>query len=103
MKYVTATFGALLIFAGAFLALMMLSGLVFPQLYSHVGGVVAAYAVGVPLAITAAVLSFRATLRHYAPKSPPPTERIHCPGCGETLAGSAEQCPLCGRVLSPRK
>jgi DNA-directed RNA polymerase subunit RPC12/RpoP len=75
-------------------------GLVFPQLYKSVAGLVVLYAVGLPLAITAAVLSFRATLRHYTPKAARKSETIRCPGCGETLPPSAEQCPLCGHRLS---
>ena len=76
--------------------------LVLERLKNSVALAGIALVIGVPLAITAAMLSFRATLRHYAPKAASETERVRCPGCGETVPRSAEHCPLCGRGLSEK-
>lgn len=61
--WVTATVGALLVLLGAFIALQLLGVFLVPWAYQSATGVVVSYLVTVPLAIAAAVLSFRATVR----------------------------------------
>jgi hypothetical protein len=68
MKWVVATVGGLLVTVGAFLAIMLIPSVAYPALYKSMPALVALYVVGVPLAIAAGVLSFRATLRQYAKK-----------------------------------
>jgi hypothetical protein len=68
MKWVVASIGSLIVFIGAFLAIMLLPVAVIPAVYESIVGMVAMYVVGIPLAFTAGVFSFRATLRQYARK-----------------------------------
>jgi hypothetical protein len=65
MKWVVASVGGLLITGGAFLAIMLIPAVAFPAVYESMVGLVAMYAIGVPLALLAGVSSFRATLRQY--------------------------------------
>jgi preprotein translocase subunit SecY len=64
--YIVAALGALFVLGGAFLAIMLIPTVLFPAIYESIAGVVLMYVVGVPLAILAAALSFRATLRAYS-------------------------------------
>lgn len=68
MKWIVATVGAVIVTIGALLALLLAPALVVPALYQTAIGLVALYVVAFPLAITAGMLSFRATLRQYATK-----------------------------------
>jgi hypothetical protein len=68
LKYVTATIGALLVVFGAFLALMLIPVLLLPSLAESKAALIALYAVSIPLAIAAGVVSFRSTLKVYAKK-----------------------------------
>ena len=65
-SYFVAAFGALLVLVGAFLGIMMLPVAVFPAIYESVVGLILMYVIGIPLAILASVMSFRATLRAYS-------------------------------------
>jgi hypothetical protein len=64
--YIVAAFGALIVLGGAFLGIMLIPAVLFPVIYESIGGLILMYVVGTPLAILAAVLSFRATLRVYS-------------------------------------
>jgi hypothetical protein len=68
VKYVVAALGAILVFCGAFLAIMLLPVAFFPVIYQSLVGVVLMYVVSIPLSILAAYSSFRGTLRYYARK-----------------------------------
>jgi L-asparagine transporter-like permease len=73
MRYVTASIGALFIFAAVFI----LSAFMMPLLPSflrqtvQVGGFYTNNIVGLVLSLLAAAASYRATLRHYAKRRPP--------------------------------
>jgi membrane protein implicated in regulation of membrane protease activity len=71
MKWIVASLGALLVTGGAFIAIMIIPALILPVIYTSPMGLVAMYVVGFALAISAGVLSFRATLRQYEPRQPP--------------------------------
>jgi len=68
VKYVVAALGALLVFLGASLVLLLIPVVIAPQIYQRPMGVIILYIVAIPLAIFAAIQSFRATLRIYRRK-----------------------------------
>jgi hypothetical protein len=70
MKWVVATIGAIIVMGGAFLAVLLLPVAVYPAIYTSTIGLLVMYLLGLTLAICAGVMSFRATLRQYEPKSP---------------------------------
>jgi hypothetical protein len=71
MRWIVASIGAIIVTGGAFIAVMLIPTVLFPAIYSSAIGLVFMYIVGLALAISAGVLSFRATLRQYAPEQPP--------------------------------
>jgi hypothetical protein len=64
--YVVAACGAILVFGGALLAVMLLPLTVYPAIYKTIFGLIAMYVIGVPVALLASAISFRATLRAYS-------------------------------------
>jgi hypothetical protein len=70
MKWVTATIGAIVVTGGAFLAVLLLPAAAFPAIYTSMVGVLVMYVLAFALAISAGVMSFRATLRQYEPRKP---------------------------------
>src|SRR5262245_35695338 len=64
--YIVAALGALFVLGGAFLVIMLIPTVLFPAIYESIVGVILMYVFGIPLAILASVLSFRATLRAYS-------------------------------------
>jgi hypothetical protein len=71
MKYVTASIGAIFIFFGASIGMLFFPSLMIPKLFETKPGIILAYCVAIPLALIAAYISFRATLKVYAKKKEP--------------------------------
>jgi hypothetical protein len=71
IKYITAVLGAIIIFVGALGGILLFPVFVYPELYKSPIGIIAMYAIAIPSAITAAVLSVRGTLKQYADKDRP--------------------------------
>jgi hypothetical protein len=67
-KWIVATIGSLLVMILALFAVLLLPVVVYPEIYRSMIGVVAMYIIAIVLALLAAVLSFRGTLRHYDQK-----------------------------------
>jgi hypothetical protein len=68
LKYIVATVGALLVTFGAFVAIMLAPTVLFPTVYESKAGLVVLYMIGIVLALSAGVGSFRSTLRVYSRK-----------------------------------
>jgi hypothetical protein len=66
VKYIVAAVGSFIVFVGTFLAVLMGPIVISTNLYKSMAFIYSLYAVGVPLAILTAVLSFRSTLKYYA-------------------------------------
>jgi hypothetical protein len=68
MRYIVAGLGGLLVMIGAFVGIMMLTTVIFPEIFEEASGLILMYILVIPVAILAGVSSFRATLRHYTQK-----------------------------------